>query len=55
MDVALRKSDVDPRLPEFTVNGHVQLVSHGEAMIYSLHESAELKIEAVVTEAEEKG
>ena len=55
VNVALGKGDVDSRLPEFAVNGQVQLVRHGEAIIDPPHESAELEIEAVVTKAEEKG
>ena len=54
MDVALRKSDVDSRVPEFTFNGQMQMVSDREAIVQPPHENAELKIEAVVTKAQEK-
>ena len=55
MDVALRKGYVDARLPEFAFNGQMQMVSHRQAVVQTPHENTELKIEAVVTEAQEKG
>jgi len=55
MDVALRKGYVDARLPEFAFNGQMQMVNHRQAIFQPPHKNAELKIEAVVTKAQEKG
>ena len=55
MNVALRKCDADSRIAEFPFNGQMQMVGHREAVVQPSDENAELKIERVVPEAEEKG